>query len=151
MPDQDVCNIILCSWDWGYRIQLSVALTIRFNLAKFSYRVRLLCLHHWRMLQLRIDNVLRDIKGLSGELSQKAYLASWMGHFGTETIQSLFDRFSLSKRGSTLNLTNTLFLVALTKCAHARMFDDSHNRALMAIVEDKEIKRHLSHTKPIVQ
>ena len=45
--------------------------------------------------QLHIDTLLRDIKGLSGEFSQKAYLASWMGHFGTETI--LFDRFSLSK------------------------------------------------------
>ena len=50
----------------------------------------------------------RDIKGLSGELSQEAYLASWMGHFGSETIHSLFDRFSLSNSGSTLNLTNTL-------------------------------------------
>ena len=60
-------------------------------------------------VQLHIDTLLRDIKGLSGELSQEAYLASWMGHFGTETIHSLFDRFSLSNSGSTLNLTNTLF------------------------------------------
>ena len=49
-------------------------------------------------LQLHIiDTLLRDIKGLSGELAHKAYLASWMGHFGTETIPYLFDRFSLSK------------------------------------------------------
>ena len=59
-------------------------------------------------VQLHIDTLLRDIKGLSGELSQEAYLASWMGHFGTEMIHSLFDRFSLSNSGSTLNLTNTL-------------------------------------------
>ena len=39
--------------------------------------------------------LLRGIKGLSGELSQKAYLASWMGYFGTEAIHSLFERFSL--------------------------------------------------------
>ena len=49
------------------------------------------------MLTAHIDTLLWDIKGLSGELSQKAYLASWMGHFGTETIHSLFDRFSLLK------------------------------------------------------
>ena len=62
-------------------------------------------------VQLHIDTLLRDIKGLSGELSQDACLASWMGDFGTETIRSLFDRFSLSNSGSTLNLTNTLLLV----------------------------------------
>ena len=68
-------------------------------------------------VQLHIDTLLRDIKGLSGELSQEAYLASWKGHFGTETIHSLFDRFSLSNSGSTLNLTNTLFsLVSCTAC-----------------------------------
>ena len=61
-------------------------------------------------VQLHIDTLLRDIKGHSGELSQEAYLASWMGHFGTETINSLFDRFSLSNSGSTLNLTNILFI-----------------------------------------
>ena len=55
--------------------------------------------------------LLRGIKGLSGELSQEAYLTSWMGHFGTETIHSLFDRFSLSNSVSTLNLTNTLFVI----------------------------------------
>ena len=60
-------------------------------------------------VQLHIDTLPRDIKGLSGELSQEAYLPSWMGHFGTETIHSRFDRFSLSNSGSTLNLTNTLF------------------------------------------
>ena len=59
-------------------------------------------------LQLHIDTLLRDTKGLSGELSQEAYLASSMGHFGIETIHSLFDRFSFSNSGSTLNLTNTL-------------------------------------------
>ena len=48
-------------------------------------------------LQLHIDTLFRDIMGLSGELSQKAYLASWFGYFGTKTIHSLFDRFSLSK------------------------------------------------------
>ena len=42
-------------------------------------------------LQLHIETLLRDIKGLSGELSQEAYLASWIVHFGTETIRSLFD------------------------------------------------------------
>ena len=47
-------------------------------------------------VQLHIDTLLRDIKGLGGELSQEAYVASLMGHFGTE-IHSLFDRFSLSK------------------------------------------------------
>ena len=52
-------------------------------------------------VQLHIDTLLRDIKGLNGELSQEAYLASWM-------IHSLFDRFSLSNSGSTLNLTKTL-------------------------------------------
>ena len=46
-------------------------------------------------LQLHIDTLLRDIKGLSGELTQEAYLASWMEHFGTETVHSIFDRFSL--------------------------------------------------------
>ena len=61
-------------------------------------------------VQLHIDTLLRDIKGLSGELSQEAYLTSWMGHFGTETFHSLFDRFSLSNSGSTLNLTNTLLI-----------------------------------------
>ena len=61
--------------------------------------------------QLHIDTFLRDIKGLSGELSQGKYLVSWMGYFGTETIHSLFDRFSLSKWGSTLNLTRTLLTV----------------------------------------
>ena len=35
-------------------------------------------------------------------------MASWKGHSGTETINSLFDRFSLSNSGSTLNLMNTL-------------------------------------------
>ena len=65
-------------------------------------------------VQLRIDTLLRDIKGLSGELSQETYLASWMGHFRTETIHSLFERFSLSNSGSTLNLTNTLVLVFLS-------------------------------------
>ena len=58
-------------------------------------------------VQLHIDTLLREIKGLSDEL----YLASWMGHFETETIHSLFDRFSLSNSGSTLNLTNTLLIV----------------------------------------
>ena len=47
-------------------------------------------------LQLHVDTLLGDIEGLSGELSQRAYPASWMGHFGTETIHALFDRFSLS-------------------------------------------------------
>ena len=61
-------------------------------------------------VQLHIDTLLRDIKGLGGELSKEAYLASWMGHFGTETIHLLFDRFSLSNPGSTLNLTNTLLI-----------------------------------------
>ena len=46
-------------------------------------------------LQLYIDTLLRDFEGLSGELSQKAHLASWMGHFGTDTIHLLFDCFSL--------------------------------------------------------
>ena len=59
-------------------------------------------------VQLHIDTLLRDSKGLSGELSHEAYLALWMGHFGTEPIHLLFDRFSLSNSGSTLNLTNTL-------------------------------------------
>ena len=63
--------------------------------------------------QLHIDTLLRDIKGLSGELSQEAYLDSWIGYFGTETIHSLFDRFSLSNSRSTLNLTNTLLNVHL--------------------------------------
>ena len=40
-------------------------------------------------VQLHIDTLLRDIKGLSGELSQEAYLASSLGHFGTETIHSI--------------------------------------------------------------
>ena len=63
-------------------------------------------------LQLQhIDTLLRDIKGRSGELSREAYLASWIEHFGTETIHSLFDRFSLSNSDSTLNLTNTLLHV----------------------------------------
>ena len=44
-------------------------------------------------LQLHVDTLLRDIKGLTGELLQKAYLASWMGHFVTETIRSLTGRF----------------------------------------------------------
>ena len=61
-------------------------------------------------VQLHIDAPLRDIKGFSGELSQEAYLASWMGNFGTETIHSLFNRFSLSNSDSTLNLTNTLLI-----------------------------------------
>ena len=39
-----------------------------------------------------------------------------MGHFDTETIHSLFDRFSLSSSGSTLNLTNTL--LAVFACGH---------------------------------
>ena len=63
-------------------------------------------------LQLHVDTPLTDIKGLSGELLQKAYLAWWMGHFGTETVHSLFGHFSLSNSGSTLNLTNTLFDVS---------------------------------------
>ena len=62
-------------------------------------------------LQLHIDTLLRDMKGLSGEVSQETYLASRMGHFRTETIHSLFDRFSLSNSGSTRNLTNTLVIV----------------------------------------
>ena len=33
------------------------------------------------------------------------------GAFRDETIHSLFDRFSLSKLGSTLNLINTLLLI----------------------------------------
>ena len=39
-------------------------------------------------LQLHIDTLFMDIRGLSGELSQEAYLASSLGHFGTETIHS---------------------------------------------------------------
>ena len=75
-----------------------MALIIRFSLAKFSFRVRFFFASIAGVyLQLHIDTLLGDIKGLSGELSQKAYLALWMGHFGTETIHSLFDRFSLSK------------------------------------------------------
>ena len=62
-------------------------------------------------IQLHIDTLLRDIKGLSGELLQEGYLASWMGHFGTETMHSLFDHFSLSNSGSTLHLTTTLLFM----------------------------------------
>ena len=48
-------------------------------------------------VQLHIDTLLRDNKGLSGELSRETYLASWMGYFGTETSHSVFDHVSLSK------------------------------------------------------
>ena len=65
-------------------------------------------------VQLHIDTLLRDIKGLIGELSQEACLASWMGHFGTEMVHSLLDRFSLSNSGSTLNLTNMLYMTVLS-------------------------------------
>ena len=49
-------------------------------------------------VQLHIDTLTRDIKGLSGESSHRKHILTlWTGHFGTETIHSLFDRFSLSK------------------------------------------------------
>ena len=69
------------------------------NLAILSIRVRFFCLNYWRMLTaIRRCPLLWDIKGLGVELLQKAYLASWLGHFGTETIHSLTDRFPLSNR-----------------------------------------------------
>ena len=41
-------------------------------------------------LLLHINVLLRNINGLSGELSQKAYVVSRMMYFGTETIHYLF-------------------------------------------------------------
>ena len=92
-------------------MRLRVALIIRLDLVNFSFCVMFFASISGVCLQLHVDPLLRDIKGLSGESSQEAYLASWMGHFGTETIHSLFERFSLSNSGSTLNLTNTMLPV----------------------------------------
>ena len=82
-------------------------------------------------VQLHIDTLPRETKRLSGELSQEAYLTSWMGHFGTETIHSLLDRFSLSNSGSTLNLTNTLLGVKFGPFLH-----ESSNGCWSAVVTD---------------
>ena len=96
-------------------VRLSVAHTSGFDHSLQLSQVFVLCVLFFASiagvcLQQHINTLLRDIEGLSGDFSQEAYVASWVGHFGTETIHSLFDCFSLSNSGSTLNLTNTLFL-----------------------------------------
>ena len=87
---------------------LSMGYIIRFNVTNLPSPCVFFVCNTGVCSMLHVYILLRDFKGSSGQATTESVSSLVEGHFGTETVISWFERFSLSIAPSTLDLTKTL-------------------------------------------